>query len=165
MAYKHSFIERTEHRDEKGGYERWILEVDNKPYKVYCDIRIPGVKDSAVQGLPAVRDKVIVVDLYYKKEDILFESFDPKKTDTEHSKEIQKGLIDLILNVIRPNRSFRYVAFVVDENDQEFYGQILSQISKQPSKDIIFAVQQIIKTETQMLMDAEHFDLFVGDLN
>lgn len=158
------FKERSFHRDEKGGYEIWSFNVDERNFELFCDIRIPGIVSSFYEDLPKDTSKVCVVDIIFNTKTNASEVYDPYQSTAEFQQAVSNAVIKILLEEIKPKRNFKYVAFVYSIVNDSFYKNIINSICNDTTDEIKQKVHRIINKDTQLLIDAGQLRYLVGEL-
>jgi len=154
LKCKYTLLNRTYHRPEKGGYDDWIIELNNEQYTYQADIRIPGLV-LAHDPLPVEREKVCVLEFYSKQSLSNFDYI---------NNPIINGLIDLTFNTIEPVRNFRYIAICCLQKYTDNCKLFLNKISKPAKQNILVDVLKVLQPELQIQIDEGIYNCIVYDL-
>jgi hypothetical protein len=162
---KYTFLDRTTHREEGGGYENWLIEFRDKKYYYTADVRIPGLVNSSYQPMPEKREKVIVVDFFSADS---LNSFEDPYLSTGDSGYTARSIIscvaDLTIRVIEPIRKFRYVAMCGNPEWERIHKLLARKLGTPAEPDIVKATFDILNPDLQKLIDMGHSHCIVGDL-
>lgn len=159
-----SFIGRSKHRPEDGGYEEWSFTVDSQKFTLFCDLRMPGIVSPYYENLPSDKSKVCMTDIIFTTDKNISDIYDPSQSTTEVQEAVINGSIKILLEKIKPVRDFKYVNFVFVKNNKEFFKLLFNQICTEGSEELKEIIHRIITPEAQFLIDAGQLEFLTGPL-
>jgi hypothetical protein len=162
--YVYTLVDRTYHREESGGFEKWLIVINGTRIFFMADIRIPGLINSALQGMPDSREKVCVIDFFSEKDLGVLEPFEPTGEVGYGVKAVFSALEHLIINIIEPIRHFRYVAMVSKSSWKKIHDYYVNKLGSFAEDSIVKGSYDILNPGSQKEIDMGIFCLTVGDL-
>jgi hypothetical protein len=159
-----TFNNRTNHREEGGGYEEWSFNAGSQKFSLFCDIRIPGVVSSFYEKMPEDRNKVSMTDIIFTTSSNITDIYDPSLSTEEVRSGVKDGTIKILLEKIKPLRDFKYVNFVYSKTNSAFYKDIFDQICNEGTEELKRDIFRIINPDAQLLIDAGQLEFATGPL-
>ena len=157
----YSLNERTTHREQEGGFEKWSFVIDNKTYFMSGDVRY----------LPHAKEKALFMDFYSE------ESYETGslylQTNTEGLKafKIINALLYLITEYIPKRRYYRYIQFVCPPEWADLAPLLINKCVNHlggggESTDIIVINDclEFLNYDLTVLVDSGFYKCYVGDL-
>jgi hypothetical protein len=149
-----TFMRRTYHREDKGGYEAWSFNIDNQNYLIEGDVR----------RLPVTNERAVFITLYKEIFINNIPVWDATWDPGSQILAVLKKLTEIIFR-IQVIREFRYITIHTcpgwDKHLKLFLKKIAQPISDQ---NIITEVFTTYKPEIQISIDAGFSDFIVGDI-
>lgn len=161
---KFTFLNRTHHREEGGGYENWMFEVNNEKYYYTADIRIPGLVNANLQPIPEKREKVIVVDFFHESGLNSVTPYKPINNSGYSARAVIACLAELTIGVIEPIRKYRYVAMPGDPEWLGVHNLMIKRLGVFAEPDIVKGVYDVLEPNLQKMIDMGYSHCVVGDL-
>lgn len=163
---KFTFLNRTHHREEGGGYENWIFEVNGEKYYYTADIRIPGLINSNLQPMPEKREKVIIIDFFHESglNTLDTEKFKPTNNSGYSARAVIACLAELTIGIIEPLRHFRYVGMPGNPEWRRVHEFMIKRLGTFAELDIVKGVYDVLEPNLQKMIDMGYSHCLVGDL-
>lgn len=149
----YTFIDRTYHREEDGGYERWMFEIDGKKFYVDGDIRF----------LPKSSSKVMVVD-FYSEESLNNGIWETTNTESYQALRIINCVIELVARKIPKFRYYRYLAFPCSPKWNNIIPELISKHGRLANKEIVEEVNTVLNYNLLVLMDSGYYSCHVAEI-
>ena len=147
-----SFFERTFHREENGGWERWEFEIDNEQFLFDGDVRY----------LPEEKESVLIFGFFKKPNSGSFDWDYIRKTDANSAKLV--GCVMEIIDKASLVRDFKYVATLCAPEWQEAANNFLHHLCGTTTDKTIKNVLKMIKPQIQVYIDMNQCNLHLGDI-
>lgn len=169
MEKKYTFIGRTTHREDSGGFEEWNFEINDNTFLFVGDIRKPGLVISHIND-ENTNDicKACFIDIFDVKDNGTNEPvvnyINPSVLDSTLLENIAENVIDLLLNVIKPARAFCYIVFLDKTKNSFFYEKILEQICMPVDKGIKKKIIATLNEDNKNLIKEGLLSCYVGEL-
>lgn len=159
-----SFVSRSNHRPENGGYEEWSFKINDQKFSLFCDLRIPGIVSPYYEDMPSDKSRVCMVDIIFTTSKNIADIYDPSQSTAEVQEAVIAAAVKILLEKIKPIRDFKYVNFVFDKRNKTFFEQLFNQICIEGSAELKQSLHRIINPEAQLLIDAGQLEFLAGTL-
>lgn len=154
-SVKYTLRNRTFHRENEGGYEKWTFETNGKKYYMDGDIRY----------LPKTNDKVLYVDFYSQDSLDTGAEFISTNSEGYSATHVITSLVELIVNRLPYYRYYKYLAF---QCPPEWETLIVALIKKYgeliTDNNIIQEIEENLNYRLTVLIDSNYYTCYVARL-